>query len=120
MSRPRFLADEDLNGDIVRAVRRFAPSIEFTTAVQQGLQSAPDEEILEAAWKSHWLVVSHDVGTLRSAAELRIASGQGTHGVFLVSQSRSVHEIADALVLIGEASEFEEWHNQVRFIPFSP
>jgi hypothetical protein len=117
MSRPRFLADEDLNGDIVRAVRRMAPAVEFTTAVQQGLRSAPDEDILEVAWQTRWLVVSHDVGTLRHAAELRIATGQGVHGVFLASQSRTVREIADELVFIEEASEFEDWRNQVKFLP---
>jgi hypothetical protein len=118
MSQPRFLADEDLHGDIVRAVRRMAPAIELTTVVREGLRTAPDVEILEAAWRRRWLLVSHDVGSIRSAAEYRVVSGEGIHGVFLASQDRTVREIARTLVLIGEASEFEEWHNQVTFIPF--
>lgn len=35
MSQPRFLADEDLRGDIVRAVRRMAPEVMVTTVFEQ-------------------------------------------------------------------------------------
>lgn len=117
MNRPRFLADEDLHGDIVRAVRRLAPTIEITTVVEEGLQSAPDGDILEFAWESRWLVVSHDVRTLKDAAERRIASGAALHGVFLAAQHRTVREIADSLMLIAAASSFEEWHTLITFLP---
>jgi hypothetical protein len=36
MGRPRFLADEDLRGSIVRAVRRKAPQLEIATVVDLG------------------------------------------------------------------------------------
>jgi hypothetical protein len=96
-----------------------APVVEFTTAVDEGLQSAPDADVLEAAWQGRWLVVSHDVTTLRALAEDRVAGGGEMHGVFLAAQHRSVREITEALVLIGEASEFEEWNNLVTFLPLS-
>jgi hypothetical protein len=58
MSRPRFLADEDLRFGIVRAVRRKAPGIEFTTIVEQGISSVDDDVVLEVAWQQRWLLVS--------------------------------------------------------------
>jgi predicted nuclease of predicted toxin-antitoxin system len=66
MTRPRFLADEDLRGSIVQAVRRLEPKAEIRTVVEEGLFAASDEEVLAFAWERNWLVVSHDVNTMKS------------------------------------------------------
>jgi hypothetical protein len=118
MSRPRFLADEDLRGSIVRAVRRKLSTIQLVTVVEQDWISATDEEILDLAWQHQWLVVSHDVNTMKAIAEKRIADGRGIHGLFLAPQSRSIRLIAESLVLISEASEFEEWCDRIIYLPF--
>lgn len=49
MSRPRFLADHDLNEHIVVGVRRREPTIEFSRVCDFGLSDRPDGEILEYA-----------------------------------------------------------------------
>ena len=49
MSRPRFLADHDLNEHIVDGVLRREPAIEFIRAREIGLHIGPDLEILEHA-----------------------------------------------------------------------
>src|SRR3990172_9986178 len=118
MSRPRFLADEDLRGSIVGAVCRMAPTLEIVTIVEENLSSATDEEVLEFAWEHELLVVSHDVNTMKSFAKQRIADGRGIHGLFLVPQRRVIRTVAESLVLIWEASEFEEWRGENVFFPF--
>jgi hypothetical protein len=118
MSRPRFLADEDLRGSIVRAVRRTRPSLDITTVVEQGWTSASDESVLDFAWQHRWLIISHDVNTMRAFAQQRIADGRGVHGLFLVPQRRSVPMVVECLLLIAEASEFEEWRDQIVYLPF--
>lgn len=115
MSRPRFLADEDLRGSIVRAVRRMSATLEFVTIVEEDLSSAADEEVLEFAWQHEWLVDSHDVNTLKAFAEQRIADRQGLHGLFLVPQRSDIRMVAESLVLIWDASEFEEWRDRIVF-----
>jgi Domain of unknown function (DUF5615) len=117
MSRPRFLADEDLRGIIVRAVRRMAPSLDFVTVVEQGWSSATDEELLEFAWQLQWLIVSHDVSTMKAFAEQRSSDGRGIHGLFLVPQRRTIPLVAQNLVLISEASQFEEWRDRIIHLP---
>jgi hypothetical protein len=117
MPRPRFLADEDLRGSIVRGLRRRAPKIELTTVIEAGLASIPDDEVLDFAWQHHWLVVSHDVNTIKAIAEGRIASGDGIHGLFLVPQRSGIREILESLHLIWEASQFEEWRDRIIFLP---
>jgi PIN like domain len=117
MSRPRYLADEDLRGSIVRAVRRSAPSLEITSVLDEALLSVSDEMVLDFAWRHRWLVISHDVNTLKATAEKRIAEERGLHGLFLVPQRSATRKVADSLVLIWEASEFEEWRDKIVYLP---
>lgn len=118
MSSPRFLADEDLRGDIVRSTRRMTPKVQFSTIVQLGLSGITDEQVIEYAWQEHWLLVSHDVNTMKAFAEHRIAAGDGLHGLFLVPQTRATRPIAECLSLIWSASEFEEWRDRIVYLPF--
>lgn len=116
--RPRFLADEDLRGSIVSAVRRLAPELEITTIVEQGQSGVSDEAVLDYAWEHDLLLISHDVNTLKGTAEQRIADGKGLHGVFLTAQSQPTREVAESIVLIWQASEFEEWDDRIVYLPF--
>jgi hypothetical protein len=118
MSRPRFLADEDLRYEIVLAVRRMEPAVEITTIVEAGRSEASDAEVLDFAMQSRLLVVSHDVNTLRAEAERRIVDGRGVAGVFLAPQHHLTRAVAETIVLIWAASEAEEWANRVVFMPF--
>ena len=52
MSRPRFLADEDLSGIIVGAVRRMAPGVAIVTIVEENLAASSDEDVREFAWQN--------------------------------------------------------------------
>jgi hypothetical protein len=119
MSRPRFLADHDLNEHIVTGVLRQEPVIEFLRVRDVGLDARPDAEILEYAQGARLLVVSHDVNTMPGAASARLARGESFPGLFMVQQTRPIRAIIDSLVLIWAASELEEWKDQVVFLPFA-
>jgi hypothetical protein len=117
VSRPRFLADEDLRRSIVQAVRRLEPAIEITSVFDEGLSGTSDVELLQVAWDQEWLVVSHDVNTMKSDAENRIATGGEIHGLFLIAQKTGTKPAAESLALIWAASEFEEWRNRIIYLP---
>lgn len=117
MSRPRFLADEDLRRGIVHAVRRLEPSVSFNTVVDEGLSGTNDEGVLDFAQVDRWLIVSHDVNTMKAVAERRVADGRSVHGLFLVPQSRPTRPVAESLVLIWLESEFEEWKDKIVYLP---
>lgn len=55
---------------------------------------------------------------MKAVAERRIADGHGMHGLFLAPQRRAVTLVADCLVLIARASEFEEWRDRIVYLPF--
>lgn len=117
MSVPRFLADEDLRHSIVAAARRREPNIDFLTIAEIGRSGTSDPEVLEFAHAQGRIVVSHDVTSMRPAAEQRIAAGLGVAGLFLAAQSRATSEIAESLLLIWQASQAEEWCDRIIYLP---
>jgi hypothetical protein len=117
MSRPRFLADHDLNDYIVTGVFRLEPLIEFRRAREADLARASDDQVLEFAAANPLLVVSHDVTTMTNAAYKRLKMGLPLSGLFLVEQTTPVAAVIDSLILIWSASELEEWQGRVQYLP---
>lgn len=117
MSRPRFLADHDLNEHIIDGVLRREPAVEFVRSRDVGLSDRPDSEVLAFAAANNFLVVSHDVNTMPNQAYTRLAAGDPMRGLLMVRQLQPIAPVIDSLVLIWSASEAEEWQDQVRFLP---
>jgi hypothetical protein len=117
MSRPRFLADHDLNEHIIDGLLRREPAIEFTRGRDVGLSERPDWEVLAFAAEHGFVVVSHDVNTMIGHATARIASGAPMSGLLMVSQSHPLLPIIESLLLVWIATEAEEWRDTIRFLP---
>jgi hypothetical protein len=114
---PRFLADHDLNEQIVTGLFRREPALECVRARDIGMNERSDTEVLTYAADNELIVVSHDVNTMPSAAYERMNSGQKMSGLFMVKQSDPVGPVIANLLLIWSASEAEEWEGQVCFLP---
>jgi hypothetical protein len=72
--KARFQADADLNEDIVMAVLRREPDIDFQTAYEAGLRGLPDDAVLARALEENRILVSHDRRTMsRHFAEFIVA-----------------------------------------------
>ncbi|HZZ44296.1 MAG TPA: DUF5615 family PIN-like protein [Tepidisphaeraceae bacterium] len=117
MSRPRFLADHDLNDHIVDALLRREPMIEIIRAREVGVDRQPDREVLHYAAEQGLIVVSHDVNTMPAAAYERIDRREKTRGLLMVRQTDPIGPIIESLLLIWAGSELEEWEGQVWFLP---
>ncbi len=113
----RFLADENLNGAIVRALFRQRPAVDFVRVQDVGLSGISDPDLLACASNAQRAVLTHDVTTLRQFAEDRIRAGLPMPGVFAVGEHVSIREAIDDLLLIAECSLDGEWEGQVRFLP---
>ena len=107
MSRPRFLADNDLNDAIAVGVLRREPAAEFARLRDLGLATRSDPEVLDFAARENWIVVSHDVNTMREAGSTRLAVGLPMNGLLLAHQRTPVSAIIESLLLIWAASEAE-------------
>jgi predicted nuclease of predicted toxin-antitoxin system len=117
VSRPRFLADQDLNDHILTAVRSRQPGIELYRLRDVGLASRPDAEVLQFAAERQLIVISHDTNTMIAAATARIESALPMAGLIMVHQRHTVSSAADDLALVWSASEAEEWANTIVFLP---
>lgn len=82
----RFLADANLDHDIVSGCRRREPTMDFLSANDAHLEGVPDPEVLRIAAGQGRILVSHDFKTLPGHfAEFLQANGFSP-GVLLVKQ----------------------------------
>jgi len=58
--RIKFLADADLNQDVVKGVLRREPTVDFRTAASAGLRGLSDLEVLAFAASEGRVLVSHE------------------------------------------------------------
>ncbi len=117
MSRPRFLADHDLNEPIIDGVQRREPALEFIRARDVGMSDQEDAVVLAFAAEQGFIVVSHDVNTMPSAANRIIDAAGEMYGLLMVQQTKPIGPVIESLVLIWAATEAEEWPGQIRFLP---
>jgi Domain of unknown function (DUF5615) len=112
----RFQADADFNQNIVRAVRRRAPAIDFQTAHEAGLHGLDDQAVLAQATRESRLLVSHDRRTMPGHFATFTAT-RTSAGVIMISQNLPIMQAAEDLILIWEASEAEEWIDRLDSLP---
>jgi len=112
----RFLADADLNHDVVKGVLRRDQGIDFRTGVGGELRGLSDPEVLALAASEGRILVSHDRKTMpRAFAEFVMAAR--SPGVFIISQKVDHLSAIEALLLVWAASEAEEWTNRICTLP---
>ena len=112
----RFQADADFNQDIVQAVRRRVPAVDFQTAHEANLAGLDDEIVLERAAQEGRVLVSHDRRTMPFHFADFIAV-KPSAGVLIVPKGLPIRRVVEDLILIWEASEAEEWVNQIDALP---
>ncbi len=114
--KTRFLADADLNHDVVKGILRRAPGIDFRTAIGDELRGLSDREVLALAASEGRILVSHDRKTMpRAFAEF--VRGTSSPGVFIISQKVDPFAAIEARLLVWTASEAEEWANRICTLP---
>jgi predicted nuclease of predicted toxin-antitoxin system len=114
--RVRFQADADLDGRILRGLRRTAPEIDIRTAADAALTGLNDFEVLRIAADSGRILVSQDRRTMPGHFVRFLAVGQSP-GVILLREAISISAAIEELILIWHASEAEEWAGRLVWIP---
>ncbi len=113
----KFAADENLNNDIVRGVRRRNPSVDIVRVQDAGLFGADDATILEWASESGRVLLTHDVSTMTRYAYERVGRGQPMLGVFEIARHVAIGVAIDEISILAECSHDDEWQGQVRYLP---
>ena len=113
----RFQADADLDGRVLRGLRRVAPEIDVRSAADAHLAGVPDNEVLCRAAEQGRVLVSQDRRTMPAHFRQHIRTGVKSPGVVLLREGISIAAAIEELVLIWSASEAEEWINRLLWIP---
>ena len=113
----RLLFDQDFNHNILRGLFLRLTNLDAVTALQAGLDEAPDPELLDWAAHQRRIVVTHDVNTMPDHAYQRIQQGEPVAGVFVVPQEFPTGQAIAELEALISCSFEGEWDNLIVFIP---
>lgn len=118
MSRePKFLADENINPDLVLGLKRRNDRIDIVRVQEVGLRTQDDPTILQWAADEGRVLISRDLKTIPAFAEERVAAGLAMPGVFVLPSRVSMAMAIDDLSLVAGATEAGEWINCVTYLP---
>src|SRR5947209_4278643 len=88
-----FVADENFNGHISRAVQRQLAAFSFVRAQDVGLSGKDDSAVLEWAADHARIVVTHDASTMVRFAYERVAASLSMPGLLEVRQTLAVSPV---------------------------
>jgi hypothetical protein len=121
MSVVQFLLDEDVAKYLGTAVDRVDAKVKILRVGQSGTPdfATLDPDLIRWAETNRFAIISNDRTTMTAHAANHLRLGGHTWGVFILRKGFTAREIVDSLLLIHAASEAEEWHDLVVYIPFT-
>lgn len=114
---PRFLADENIDPDLVLGLMRRVEGIDIVRVQEVGLRTIDDPTILQWAADARRALITRDIKTIPTFAQERIAAGLPMPGVFVIPATLSLAAAIDDLALVGGVSVAEEWADRVVYLP---
>jgi hypothetical protein len=116
-SRPRFLADENFNNHLLRALLRGLPNFDIVRAQDAVVAGAEDPALLAWAATEGRILLTHDAKTIPRFAYDRVRAGLPVPGVVVVALTADLGDALDDLLVLIGASRDEEWRDRVQFVP---
>lgn len=113
----RFLADENVDADVVLGLKRRVDDLDIVRVQDVGLRTQDDPTILQWAADEGRVLVSHDLSTIPDFAYERVAAGTTMPGVLVAAKTLPLAVVIDELALIAAASEAEDWVDRVIYLP---
>ena len=109
--------DENFNNDILRGLKRRAPTLDLLRVQDAGLSGQDDPTFLNWAAQERRVLFSHDVSTMTRYAYDRVQAGRSMPGLFEVGRNVPIARAIEDILLIAECSREDEWEGQVRYLP---
>lgn len=114
----RFLADENFNNHIIRALLLQKPAIDIVRVQDVGLSGQDDSAVMERALLENRILLTHDVKTIPRFAIDRLDNGHSIPAIILILWDAPIGKVIADIVLMIECSEQHEWENQIVYLPF--
>ena len=114
---PKFLADENFDGHVLREIRRLLLDLEVTRVQDVQLDGAKDEFILEWAALRDYILLTHDARTMTRHGRERIARGLKFPGMVVIKRTASIGRIVKELEILISCTRDDEWADYIWFVP---
>jgi hypothetical protein len=115
----RYLADENIEIDILRGLRSREPAIEILDVKTDGLRGTKDPALLKIAIEQDRILITHDRNTMTRHYYEHLAAGKAAPGLFIVpKQPSSIGVTIETPLLLWAAAQAEEWRNQIVYLLF--
>src|SRR5438067_7119329 len=114
--RIKFQADADLDGRILRGLRRVAPEVDVRTAAEAGLAALEDPEVLRLAAEAGRILISQDRSTMPAHFQ-RFVSRSQSPGVFLLRPRVPMAVAIEELFFIPAPSKIGGGINRLAWFP---
>jgi hypothetical protein len=105
----RFLADENIDQDLVLGLKRRICEIDIVRVQDVGLRTLDDPTILQWAAEEGRLLISRDIKTIPTFAYERVAAGLAMPGVLVRPPAVSMAVAIRDLSVIAGATQGHEW-----------
>jgi hypothetical protein len=112
----RFLADANFNQKIVAGLLFREPSLDFALPHEMIPERMTDRDVLELAYLSGRVVVSHDVTTMPRWFDQSVEERR-SGGLILVPERVPIRDVIEELLLIWHVTEAQEWRNRLEWLP---
>ncbi len=109
--------DADVNGRIVRGIRRREPGIDLVRVQEAGLRTAADSDILEWAAAEGRIFITQDENTMTGHAWDRVRAGLPMPGVLVRRRGVTIRQAINDLILVAHCGRPEDFKDQVQFLP---
>lgn len=114
----KFLADENLDNNILRGLLRRQPSLDLVRVQDVGLFGKDDPTVLAWAAQENRILLTHDVATITHYAYQRTARGLKMPGVIEIIASASLGKAIEDILLFVECGLEGELEGQILYLPF--
>jgi len=113
----RFLADENFNNTLLRALIKAAPNLDVIRVQDTEVYQANDPAVLEWAAKEGRILLTHDIRTMPKYVFERVQAGLPVSGIIEVKRDIPFQEAIDDLMVMIDAGNPADFENQVRYVP---
>ncbi len=112
-----FLADENIDVDIVQGLRSREPSVDILDVKSAGLRGTKDPALLDLADEQGRILISYDRRTMTRHFYERLAAGKSSPGLFIVPEGPdAIGAAIEWLLLVWGASHPDEWRDRVEYM----
>jgi hypothetical protein len=114
----RLASDADVDGRIIRGLRRHQPDLDLRRSLDALPEGTPDPEVLEWAATEQRVLITRDRSTMVGFARQRSAARKPLPGLVVTTKSQRIgHAVEDILIIAHCMTEDEIRDQIVIFLP---